>query len=282
MTRTAPYLLSAPAAALLAGLLAGPLVLLARVSLYEPPAGRGFFTPGTWTGKNYEDATDEHGLRLLGFSLVFGGGVAVAAVAAGFPLALLIRSLTGPARRAALAAVLVPKLASALVILFGLQQLLSSTGPVNRALVAVGVMREPATLTRNLFGAMVGETYLILPYAVLVLFVQLLRIDPTLEAAARGLGASRWQTFRRVTLPLSVPGLVLAGQLSLVWGLGAFLGPLLLGGPEETTVSVEVHRQAFEYGRWPRAAALAVVLLTAVGGCVGGYVLVTTRAGGRA
>ena len=96
-------------------------------------------------------------------------------------------------------------------------------------------------------------------------------------AAARGLGASAWQTFRRVTLPLSVPGLVLAGELALVWGLGAFLGPLFLGGPAEITLSVEVHRQAFEYGRWPRAAALGVVLIGTTGGCLAAYAVLTRR-----
>jgi ABC-type spermidine/putrescine transport system permease subunit I len=74
--------------------------------------------------------------------------------------------------------------------------------------------------------------------------------------------------------------LVLAGELGLVWGLGAFLGPLLLGGPSETTLSVEVHRQAFEYGHWPRAAAGAVLLIAAVGLCLAAYALLTRAARG--
>ncbi len=261
--RLAPYLLSAPAAALLVGLLAGPLVLLARVSLYEPPRGRGLFTPGTWTGENFTAVFDRYGIGLLAFTLLFGAGVAVATVLTAYPLALWVRSLGTRGRTVAVGAVLLPKLAGPLVTLFGLQQLLSAAGPVNRLLLAVGATDSPLTLIRNLCGAAVGEAYLILPYAVLVLLIQLLRIDPTVEAAARGLGASRWQAFRRVTLPLSLPGVVLAGELALVWGVGAFLGPLLLGGPEETTLSAEVHRQAFEYGQWPRAAALAVTLLAA-------------------
>jgi ABC-type spermidine/putrescine transport system permease subunit I len=266
--RAAPYVLSAPAAFLLLGLLLGPLVLVARVSLYEPPHGRGFFTPGTWTAANFAAVTDGHGLRLLGFTALFGVGVAGLTVLVAYPLALFLRSRPPPWRRTALAAVLLPKLASVLVILFGLQRLLGDTGPVNHLLLSAGLTDGPVRLVRNAFGAVTGEVYLILPYAVLVLFLQLHAIDPGLEAAARGLGASRWQAFRRVTLPLSVPGLVVAGQLALVWGLGAFLGPLLLGGPAETTLSVEVHRQAFEYGRWPRAAAGAVLLVGLAGGCL--------------
>ena len=280
MTRPAPYLLSAPAAGLLAGLLLGPLVLLLRVSLYAPAAGRGFFTPGTLTAANFAAVTDAHGLRLLAFTALFGAGVAAAVVLVAYPLALFVRSLSPAGRRVAVAAVLLPKLASVLVVLFGLQQLLGAAGPVGRLLVATGLSDTPVSLNRGLFAAGLGEAYLILPYAVLVLLVQLWRIDPALEAAARGLGATRWGAFRRVTLPLSLPGLVLAGQLGLMWGMGAFLGPMLLGGPEQTTLSVEVHRQAFEYGRWPRAAAGAVVLVVAVAVALALSALAARRAGG--
>jgi ABC-type spermidine/putrescine transport system permease subunit I len=269
--RVVPYLLSAPATALLLGLLACPLLLLARVSLYEPPRGRGFFTPGTWTAANYAAVADAYGLRLLLYTTLFGVTVAALAVLTAYPFALFLRSLSRPWRRIGLAAALLPKLASVLVILFGLQQILGDGGPLNRALVGSGFIAGPVHVVRGPAGAAVGEAFLIFPYAVLVLYVQVMSIDPSLEAAARGLGASAWQTFLRVTLPLSRPGLVLAGQLGLVWGMGAFLGPLLLGGPDEATLSVEVHRQAFEYGRWPRAAAAAVLLTAAVGVCLAGY-----------
>src|SRR5262249_53007770 len=153
-----------------------------------------FFVPGTWTAANFLAVTDGYGLSLLGFTLFFGAATAVLTILVGYPLALFIRSLPPSGQRAALAAVLLPKLAGVLVIVFGLQQLLGDSGPVNRLLLAVGVVGEPVRLVRNGFGALAGEVYLILPYAVLVLAAQLLGIDPNLEAAARGLGASRWQT----------------------------------------------------------------------------------------
>jgi ABC-type spermidine/putrescine transport system permease subunit I len=275
--RLIPYLLSAPAAMLLVGLLVSPLVLLVRVSLYEPAHGRGFFTPDTWTLSNFAAVTDAHGLRLLGFTVLFGAGVAALVVLLAYPLALFLRSLPPRGRWLAIGIVLLVKLTNVLAVLFGLLHLLGATGPVNQLLLAGGLASEPVTLVRNLCGAVVGEVYLILPYAVLVLFVHLMGMDPALEAAARGLGASAGQVFRRVTLPLSAPGLVLAGQFGLMWGLGAFLGPLLLGGPAEMTLSVEVHRQAFEYGRWTRAAAEALVLLLAVGMALAIYGMFTRR-----
>jgi ABC-type spermidine/putrescine transport system permease subunit I len=102
---------------------------------------------------------------------------------------------------------------------------------------------------------------LLVPYAVLILLAALDGIDPTLATAARGLGAGKWQVFRRITLPLSLPGMFLAGRLTLIWALGAMLGPILLGGPEEITLAVEVQRQALEKNHWPRGAGLAVLML---------------------
>src|SRR6185312_12121297 len=88
--------------------------------------------------------------------------------------------------------------------------------------------------------------------------------DPALVPAARGLGASSWQAFRRITLPLLAPGLAIAAQLTLAWALGAFVGPLLLGSPNEITLAVEVHRQTIENNHWPRGAATADLLLFGV------------------
>lgn len=239
MSRFWRIALSAPALALIFATVAVPLVLLVRVSLYEPAQGRGFFTPNTVTLQNYSEAFDAYGIRIAGFTALFAGTVASLSVLVAYPLALFINSLPSRQQSLALALVLLPKAAGLLATLFGLQR----------------------WLPRGFWAAAVGEAYLILPYAVLVLFAQLRTMDSDLLAAARGLGATRWQAFRRVTWPLSFPGVLLATMLSIIWGAGGFLGPLFLGTPEQITLSVELHRQAFEYGRWPRAASEAVALL---------------------
>ena len=238
MTRTPPLLLSAPAVALLGGFVLAPLVLLLRVSLCEPAAGRGFYTPGTFTLQNYARLFDPHHRSIIAFTVGFAVAVAAVSLLVGYPLALFIRGRADRWQPLAVGLVLVPKTAGTLAAVFGLQRL----------------------LPRGLVSAVLTEAYLIVPYAVLVLVVQLRAIDPTLTAAARGLGASRWQAFRRVTLPLSWPGVILAGELGLAWGIGALAGPLFLGGPREMTLAVEVQRQTFDYGRWPQAAADAVAL----------------------
>jgi ABC-type spermidine/putrescine transport system permease subunit I len=264
-----PYLLSAPAAAMLALLLAGPLGLLLRVSLYEPAAGRGFYQPGTWsTGAYSELLADESFREVATFTALAGVGITVLTLVIAYPLALFVHGLTGRAKLLALTLVLVPKLCNVLVLVYGLQLVLSGAGPVSLALVGLGLSGEPVLLYRNLAGVVVGETYLLLPYAVLLILIGLGRVDPALVAAARGLGAGPWRAFWRVTWPLALPGLFAAGQLTLLWALAAVLGPLLLGGPQETTLGVEVQRQALEYHRWPRAAAVAVLLTAGLLGAV--------------
>lgn len=246
MTRTPPLLLSGPALALLGGVVLAPFVLLLRASLCEPAAGRGFYAPGTFTVQNYARLFDPYHRSLVAFTAGFAVATAATSLAVGYPLALFIHGRADRRQPLAVGLLLVPKMAGTLAAVFGLQRL----------------------LPRGLVAAVLTEAYLIVPYVGLVLVVQLRAIDPALLAAARGLGAGRWQAFRRVTLPLSWPGVILAGELGLAWGVGAFAGPLFLGGPAEMTLSVEVQRQAFEYGRWPQAAAdatgLAVLALLAV------------------
>jgi ABC-type spermidine/putrescine transport system permease subunit I len=261
-------LLIGPALVLLSSLLAGPLVLLVRVSLFEPATGRGFYTPGTRTTDNFVRLVGEDEFRsIASFSVGMGVVLTLLTLAAAYPLALFIHSLHGWRRTAAVTAVVVPRLANVLVIIYGLQFLLSSAGPINRVLLGLGLLHEPVMLYRNRVGMVVGEVYLLLPYAILVLLAGLARIDPSLAQAARGLGASHWQAFRRVTWPLSMPGVIAAGQLILVWALAALLGPLFLGGPRETTLAVEIERQALEYGAWPRAAATAILLVGTIAAC---------------
>jgi ABC-type spermidine/putrescine transport system permease subunit I len=271
-----PYLLAAPAFLLLVLFFLGPLVLLVRVSLYAGGGRSGFgigsggtYQPGTWTLQTYSTLLGETYFRQITcFTLFLGVTVTLITLAIAYPLALFVHRLGRRWKTVALLAIVLPKISNVLVVVYGLELILSNAGPVNRALLALGVTSEPVMLFHNLTGVIIGETYLILPYAVLVLVAALDRIDPALVPAARGLGASPWRAFCRVTLPLSAPGIALAALLSLIWALGAFVGPVLLGSPQEITLGVDVPRQAFENLNYPRGAATAVMMLLTLVACV--------------
>ena len=270
----APWLLATPAVALLVAFFLIPLGLLVRVSFFESASGTGFYRPGTWSVRAYTDLLGARfGRGIVAFTVALGVGVAALAVLLGYPLALFIHSLPRRAKVLALGVVLLPKLANVYVVLYGVNLLLGNAGPVNRTLVGLGVLAEPLALTHNLAGVVIAETYLILPYAIIILVLALDRIDSALALAARGLGAGPWGEFRRVTLPLSLPGMVVAGQLCLIWALGAFVGPVLLGGPEQATLGVMVQKWGQEDSNWPRAAATAILSLVTVAVCVALYAI---------
>jgi ABC-type spermidine/putrescine transport system permease subunit I len=285
--RWLPWLYAAPAMLLLLALFVLPMGLLLRVSLFEGGGQSGFglgagglYRPGTWSLQAYTTLLGDFYFRdVLGFTLAMGIALAVLSVLIAYPLALFIRTLSGWMKWLALSAVVLPKLANLLVVIYGWVLILSNEGPLNRALLKLGVIQRPVELLHNLTGVLIGETYLILPYAVLVLVATLERIDPALETAAQGLGANRWQVFYRVTLPLSARGVALAGMISLIWGLGAFISPYLLGGPEQITLAVDVQKQAFENLNWPRAAADAVLMLVVVSAVVAMFGIVSRREG---
>jgi ABC-type spermidine/putrescine transport system permease subunit I len=254
---------------LLAGGVLAPMALLLRVSLFAQ--GRGvYYEPGTWSTGAWQAVLGEPATRgVFVGTLGFAGITCGLTLALALPLSWWIARQTPRAAAVLLGAVLLPKLANMLVIVYGLMLVLSNSGSVNAAMVALGVIEEPVRLTGNLFGAVVAETYLLLAYPVLIVTTALRGIDPRLREAARSLGASELDYVRRVELPLVAPSLIAATTLTLIWSLGAFIGPMLLGGPQSYTVAVDVQRQAFEHMAWPRAAAEALALFGLMSGLIG-------------
>jgi ABC-type spermidine/putrescine transport system permease subunit I len=277
--RWRPYLLAGPALAILGFFFLAPLLLLIRVSLFEGGGrsgfgigGGGFYQPGTWSIQAYAVlARDRYFHDVLTFTIFLAIVVTICTLVIAYPLAVFIHGLPRRWKTIALAAVILPKVANVLVVIYGLELILANAGPVNQALIALGFLSEPVMLYHNLTGVVIGETYLVLPYAVLALVATLDRLDPTLVPAARGLGASRLAAFWRITLPLSAPGIALATLLSLIWALGAFVGPVLLGSPQELTLAAEVQKQTFENLNWPRGAATAILMLLTLVVCLALY-----------
>lgn len=274
-----PFLLVAPSLALLICLFVAPMILLGRVSLYEGGGssgfgigGGGFYKPDTWTLGAYTGLlSDQYFREVLTFTVLLGIGITFITLVLAYPLALIIQGLPSRLKVLSLTAVVLPKLANPLVVIYGMELILGNTGPVNQVFLALGIISQPLTLFHNLTGVVISETYLILPYSVLILVTAFDRIDMNLVPAARGLGASPWKTFWRVTFPLSLPGLYLATMLSLIFALGAFEGPYLMGSPQEITLAVDIQKQTFENLNWPRGAAEAIMMLVTLCVCIALY-----------
>jgi ABC-type spermidine/putrescine transport system permease subunit I len=189
--------------------------------------------------------------------------VTLACLVLGYPVAYTLA--TAPRWLAAplLVLVLVPFWISLLARSFTWLVLLQRNGVVNRLLLALGLTTEPLPLVYNELGVYVGMIHILLPYMILSLYAGMGGIDPTLLRAAANLGATGWQAFRRVYLPLSLPGVAAGSVLLFVLGLGFFITPALLGGGKVTLVAVLIEANIREALNWPLAAALSVLLLAA-------------------
>jgi len=177
-----------------------------------------------------------------------------------------------PARRQVmLAGVLLPLWVSVLVRSYAWVAVLGSEGLVNTALRGAGWTGDPLPLVRNTLGVVIGMVHYMLPYAILPLFAQMSRIDRGTVAVARALGASPWQAFRHVFLPLSRPGVAAAVFLTGILSLGFYLTPAILGGGKTVMVAEFISVQIAETLRWDLATTLSTVLLLVSGALVWRY-----------
>lgn len=156
---------------------------------------------------------------------------------------------------------LVPFWTSILVRTYAWMILLGRNGIVNQVLLAVGLTDEPLPLLYNTTGVVIGMVHVLMPYMVFPIYTAMLRIDGDLILAAAGLGASGYRIFRRVFLPLTLPGVLAGSTLVFILALGFFITPALLGGGRVIMVAVLIEQQVRQFLNWGFAAALSIVLL---------------------
>lgn len=187
--------------------------------------------------------------------------VTLACLVFGYPLALFMRRAGPVIRLVALTIVVSPLLTSVIVRNVAWLLVLGREGMINALLREAGLIDGPLPLLYNTFGVVVGVTHVYLAFVVLPIFSALLAIDSSVEQAAASLGASRFTVFRRVTLPLSMTGVIAGSTLVFVLTMGVYLTPVILGGSFVTTlpmVMTDLVRTQFDFSR---AAAFAVLLL---------------------
>jgi spermidine/putrescine transport system permease protein len=210
---------------------------------------------------NYRRAFDPAFLPTFLNSLRYAAATTVLSLAIGYPIAYWISRYGGRHKALLLILVMLPFWTSYLIRTYAWMIILRDNGVANWALQAVGVTNEPLILLNTDFSVILGMTYGFLPFAILPLYVSIDRLDPALVAAARDLYANGRAAFLRVTLPLTMPGIVAATILTFIPAIGDFVTPDLLGGAETTTIAKVIQELFLEGRDWPFGAALGFLLM---------------------
>ncbi|MGG1949242.1 ABC transporter permease [Trinickia sp. NRRL B-1857] len=200
-------------------------------------------------------------LRVFGNTFLVATVVTVATVAIGFPTAWLLAIAPRKVSSLLFSILLLSMWTNLLARTFAWMVLLQATGPINRMLMALGIVSQPLTLVNNLIGVTIGMTYIMLPFLVMPLHATLRSIDPSTLRAAAICGASRWQAFWRVLVPLAMPGVASGALMVFVMALGYFVTPALLGGPSYMMLAELIAQLVQELLNWGLAGAAAFVLL---------------------
>ena len=232
-----------------------PLAELFRLSLSSPE--------GTFYAYQ-EIAGSEVYRRVFINTLILAFNVAVISVVLSYPTAYMLTRLRGFLHAAAIWCLLFPLWISVLVRTFAWILLLERNGPVNQALVGVGLTDQPVAMLFNSTGVYIGMVHVLLPYALLPIYASMRNVDSRLLLASDGLGASPLQTFFRVYLPLTLPGVASGFLLVFLLALGFYITPAVLGGMKNLTIAMLIDLFVTERLVWSLAAAAAFWLLLIV------------------
>jgi putative spermidine/putrescine transport system permease protein len=257
-------MLAAPAVMVLSLFLVLPYLNIVVMSLRAPATGAPYGS-GFSTGSYAKFFADFYYVGALLQTLWLGVLTTFICVLLGFPIALHIARASARWRWLFYGIVLSPLLVGIVVRSFGWTILLGNNGVINRTLREYGLIEAPLPLMYNSFGIVLALCHVFLPFMVLPIMNALSAVDPDLERAARSLGAKRGTVFRRVVLPMAMPGIQSGAILVFVAAVSAYVTPLLVGGMRVKTMAVVVVETLIDNFNWPFGSALALVLAASVG-----------------
>ncbi|MGZ9724135.1 ABC transporter permease [Rhizobium miluonense] len=245
-----------------------PIVNLAKLSFAQALVGGGIgeaFTIDNWASL----IGDSYYGRILLNSVLVSLAITLLALLCSYPIAFFLHRTEGRLRTMLTVLVISPLLTSAVVRTYGWVAILSDTGLIPSLLGRFGVQAPPMMF--NTTGVIVGLTEILMPYMILALLAGFGRLDSNLEDAARSLGASEVRVFRRIILPLTLPGIALGCLLVFVLAISSFITPKLLGGGRVFLLATEIYDQAMVTLNWPLAATLSMLVLVVFGVAVALY-----------
>ena len=251
--------LAVPLAALFAGFFLAPLGVLVVVSLFREPE---MVTLGL--GQYRVVLGDTFNLRTLTDTLLLGAKATLLCLVFGYPLAWATARARPRVQALLLFVVILPILTSVVVRTFAWIVILGRQGILNKAALGLGLAEEPLRLLFSEVGVVIVLAQVQMPLMVLPLVTTLQKIDPNLADASLALGAGRWRTFRRVVVPLSLPGVVAGCILVYAASATAFITQTLIGGARLLYMPLFIYQQATGAQNWPLAAAASVVFMLSV------------------
>ena len=259
-----PYLLLLPGFLFLFTFFILPIINLAQTSTQTPIAGgdTGQYEQ-TLRFSNYVDAFTEN-QEQFSRSFIYALCATVLALAIAYPLAYAIAFKAGRFKNFLLVLVVAPFLVSFLLRTVAWKQILGEEGFVVPTLRTIGLISESTTLTSTSFAVVMGMTYNFLPFMTLPLYASLERIDPRTMEASGDLYANGITTFRKVTLPLSMPGVVAGTLLTFIPAAGDYVNAAILGSPNTKMIGNVIESRYFKIVDYPTAAALSFTLMAAI------------------
>ncbi|MCB9139579.1 MAG: ABC transporter permease [Caldilineaceae bacterium] len=253
-----------------------PLLIVLLYSFLK----RGPYGQLIWefTVGNYVRVFDPLYLNIFWRSVWLAFIATVGCLLVAYPFAYYIaRRPSTRTRNLLLVLVMIPFWTNFLIRTYAWRVILGGDGPINTFLLWTGVINQPLTLIFNDFAVLIGLIYGYLPFMVLPLYAAIERLDFSLMEAAGDLYANGWNAFRKVLLPLSMPGVIAGSILVFIPSLGAFITPDLLGGAKTIMIGNLIQSQFLTARDWPFGSAISMLLMAAVLGAT----LIYFRQGGR-
>ncbi len=249
-----------------------PFLVVAKLSVSEPAIAMPPYLP-IW---EWQDGQLVITLSFGNFSYLFDDPLylnaylsslriafvsAVLALVLGYPMAYYIARSPEPRRSVLLTLVILPFWTSFLLRVYAWQGFLRSNGVINNFLISTGIIDRPLVMLQTDFAVYLGIVYTYLPFMILPLYANLVKLDESLLEASADLGGRPLVTFFNVTLPLSMPGVIAGFMLVFVPAIGEFVIPELLGGPNTLMIGRVLWNEFFSNRDWPVASAVAIAML---------------------
>ena len=245
-----------------------PFIVVLKISFAEPLIARPPYTPLFVDGNiqvtlgNYAYLwEDSLYINAYWSSIKIAFFSTVLALLIGYPMSYYIARSPEPKRSLLLLLVILPFWTSFLLRVYAWIGILKTKGVLNALLLKTGVINEPLIIMQTDVAVYIGIVYTYLPFMILPLYANLVKLDHALLEASTDLGARPISTFFRITVPLSIPGIVAGSMLVFIPAIGEFVIPALLGGPDTLMIGKVLWTEFFSNRDWPVASAVAIAML---------------------